>query len=45
MEARSEKRKNPWLRLLIGAGLIVVLLLIASQVGLFDMLKGGSLKG
>jgi len=33
------------MRLFIAAGLIVVVLLIASQVGLFDMLKGGSLKG
>jgi uncharacterized membrane protein YdjX (TVP38/TMEM64 family) len=44
MEAQSEKRRKPWLRLLVAAGLIAVILLIASQVGLFDMLKGGSLK-
>ena len=44
MEAQSEKRRKPWLRLLVAAGLIVVILVIASQVGLFDMLKGGSLK-
>jgi uncharacterized membrane protein YdjX (TVP38/TMEM64 family) len=44
MEAQREKRRKPWFRLLVAAGLIVVVLVIASQVGLFDMLKGGSLK-
>jgi len=44
MEAKSEKRRKPWLRLLIAIGLIALILLIASQVGLFDILKGGSLK-
>jgi uncharacterized membrane protein YdjX (TVP38/TMEM64 family) len=42
--ARVKKRGKPWLRLLIGAGLIVVLLLVAYQGGLFDLLKGGTLK-
>jgi len=44
VEAQGKKRKNPWLRLLIGAGLIVVLLLVAYQAGFFDLLKGGTLK-
>ena len=44
MEPQSEKRRKPWLRLLVAAGLIAVILVIAIQVGLFDILKGGSLK-
>jgi uncharacterized membrane protein YdjX (TVP38/TMEM64 family) len=44
VEAQSKKRRNPRLRLLIGAGLIVGLLLVAYQAGFFDLLKGGSLK-
>jgi uncharacterized membrane protein YdjX (TVP38/TMEM64 family) len=44
MDDKSEKRGKPWMRLLIGAGLIVILLLVAHQVGLFDLLKGGTLK-
>jgi uncharacterized membrane protein YdjX (TVP38/TMEM64 family) len=44
MEDKSEKLGKPWLRLLIGLGLIVILLLVAHQAGLFDLLKGGTLK-
>jgi uncharacterized membrane protein YdjX (TVP38/TMEM64 family) len=44
MEEQREKRRQPWARLLIAMGLIAVLLLVAHQAGLFDMLKGGSLK-
>ncbi len=44
MGTQSEKRRKSWLRLLIAALLIALILLVASQVGLFDILKGGSLK-
>lgn len=44
IDDKSEKHGTPWLRLLIAAGLIAVTLLIASQVELFNILKGGSLK-
>lgn len=44
MGQKSKERRNPWLRLFIAAGLIAVILLIASQVGLFDLLKGGTLR-
>jgi uncharacterized membrane protein YdjX (TVP38/TMEM64 family) len=44
MEAQGKNRRNPWLRLLTGAGVIVILLLIAQQAGLFDLLGGGTLK-
>ena len=41
---REEKRRQAWTRLFIAAGLIAVILLIASQAGLFDLLKSGTLK-
>jgi uncharacterized membrane protein YdjX (TVP38/TMEM64 family) len=44
MDDKSEKRSKPWLRLIIGLGFIVGLLLVAHQAGLFDLLKGGTLK-
>ena len=44
METRKGTRSKPWLRLLIGLGVIAVLLLVAHQAGLFDLLKGGTLK-
>ena len=44
MDDKSEKRSKPWLRLIIGLGVIVILLAVAHQAGLFDLLKGGTLK-
>ena len=44
LERRNGSRSKPWLRLLIGLGVIAVLLLVAHQAGLFDLLKGGTLK-
>jgi uncharacterized membrane protein YdjX (TVP38/TMEM64 family) len=41
---KREKRGRPWLRLFVGVALIAVLLLLAHQAGLFDLLKGGTLK-
>jgi uncharacterized membrane protein YdjX (TVP38/TMEM64 family) len=44
MDDKIEKHGNSRLRLFIAAGLIAVILLIASQAGLFDLLKSGTLK-
>jgi len=44
MDDKSEKQSKHLLRLLLGLGFIVVLLLVAHQAGLFDLLKGGTLK-
>jgi len=38
------KKGKPWQRLLLAVVIIVVVALIANQLGLFDLLKGGSLK-
>lgn len=40
----GEKIRSPWRRLFIVFGLITLLVLVASQLGLFDILKGGTLK-
>ena len=44
MEAQNKKRRTPWRRLLIGLGVILVILAVAHQAGLFDLLKGGTLR-
>lgn len=38
------KRARPWMRLLIVLVLITLLVLVAGQLGIFDILKGGTLK-
>jgi len=46
-EAQSDgvkKKGTPWMRLLLVAAIIAAVALIANQLGLFDLLKGGSLK-
>ena len=40
----GRKKRNPWLRLLLAIAIIAGIALIANQLGLFDLLKGGSLK-
>ena len=40
----GRRKGNSWLRLLLAVVIIAGVALIANQLGLFDMLKGGSLK-
>ena len=40
----GRKKGSPWLRLLLAAVILAGIALIVNQLGLFDMLKGGSLK-
>jgi uncharacterized membrane protein YdjX (TVP38/TMEM64 family) len=45
VQADAGKREGkPWLRLLLVLAVIAVIGLLANQLGLFDLLKGGSLK-
>lgn len=45
MESSGARKKgNPWRRLLLAIVIIAGVALIANQLGLFDLLKGGSLK-
>ncbi|KPK87418.1 MAG: hypothetical protein AMJ94_17115 [Deltaproteobacteria bacterium SM23_61] len=44
MGDKIEKHGNSWARLIIAAGLIAVILLIASQAGFIDLLGGGTLR-
>jgi uncharacterized membrane protein YdjX (TVP38/TMEM64 family) len=44
MDDKIEKHGNSRLRLFIAAGLIAVILLIASQAGFFELLGGGTLR-
>jgi uncharacterized membrane protein YdjX (TVP38/TMEM64 family) len=39
-----EKKGRPWLRLLVVVALILLIGVIANQLGLFDLLRGGTLK-
>jgi uncharacterized membrane protein YdjX (TVP38/TMEM64 family) len=40
----EKKKKTPWKRFLLGLAVVGAIALIANQAGLFDLLKGGSLK-
>ena len=39
-----ERKGRPWLRLLVVIAVILMIGLIANQLGLFDLLRGGTLK-
>lgn len=40
----GRKKGKPWVKLLLAVAVIAIVALIANQLGLFDLLKGGSLK-
>ena len=42
--AQGQKRQKPWRRLLVAVAVLGILVLVASQLGLFDLLQGGTLK-
>jgi uncharacterized membrane protein YdjX (TVP38/TMEM64 family) len=42
--AQGQKRQKPWLRLLGAIAVLGILVLVAGQLGLFDLLQGGTLK-
>ena len=40
---RGQTRQKPWLRLLVAVAVLGILILVASQLGVFDLLQGGTL--